>query len=129
MGRLRYLLYFLFTRDCENQRIMFNWLKNKKKETAKATDTPVAVASQPAEKPEVQTREQLVATALKNMQETRDIIGEEKLQKLAQIILQKKQTVDDTSPAAQAKKIIAKMDKDKLNDFMKLMVQDNQTKH
>jgi hypothetical protein len=98
---------------------MLNWLKFKKK-TVPEVKTP---------QKEVQTREQLVATALKNMQQTRDIIGEEKLQKLAQLILQKKQTVDDTSPAAQAKKIIAQMDKSKLHDFMKLMVQDDQTKH
>ncbi|OFW88053.1 MAG: hypothetical protein A3B66_10625 [Alphaproteobacteria bacterium RIFCSPHIGHO2_02_FULL_46_13] len=98
---------------------MLNWLKFKKK--------TVPQAKSPQK--EIQSREQLVATALKNMQETRDIIGEEKLQKLAQLILQKKQTVDDTSPAAQAKKIIAQMDKAKLHDFMKLMVQDDQTKH
>lgn len=98
---------------------MLNWLKFKKK----------AVPEVKSPQKEVQSREQLVATALKNMQETRDIIGEEKLQKLAQLILQKKQTVDDTSPAAQAKKIIAQMDKAKLHDFMKLMVQDDQTKH
>ena len=98
---------------------MLNWLKFKKK--------PVPEVKPPQK--DVQTREQVVATALKNMQQTRDIIGEEKLQKLAQLILQKKQTVDDTSPAAQAKKIIAQMDKDKLSGFMKLMVQDDQTKH
>ena len=98
---------------------MLDWLKFKKK-TAPQTKPP---------QKEVQTREQLVATALKNMQQTREMIGEEKLQKLADLILQKKQTVDDTSPAAQAKKIIAQMDKAKLHDFMKLMVQDDQTKH
>lgn len=98
---------------------MLNWLKFKKK----------AVPGIKAPEKEVSTREQLVATALRNMQETRDMIGEEKLQKLAQLILQKKQTVDDTSPAAQAKKIIAQMDKAKLHDFMKLMVADDQTKH
>jgi hypothetical protein len=107
---------------------MFDWLKFKKKAVSQGVKPPPAASAQPP-KAEAQTREELVATALKNMQETRDIIGEEKLQKLAQLILQKKQTVDDTSPAAQAKKIIAKMDKNKLNDFMKLMVQDDQTKH
>lgn len=98
---------------------MLNWLKFKKKVTSEI---------KPSQK-EVQSRDQLVAAALKNMQQTRDMIGEEKLQQLAQLILQKKQTVDDTSPAAQAKKIIAQMDKAKLHDFMKLMVQDDQTKH
>lgn len=98
---------------------MLNWLKFKKK---------AAPQAKTAQK-EAPTRDELVATALKNMQQTRDIIGEEKLQKLAQMILQKKQTVDDTSPAAQAKKIIAQMDKDKLSGFMKMMVQDDQTKH
>ena len=98
---------------------MLNWLKFKKK-TVSEVKTSIKAAP---------TREEVVATALKNMQNTRDIIGEEKLQKLAQMILQKKQTVDDTSPAAQAKKIIAQMDKTKLQGFMKLMVQDDQTKH
>lgn len=104
---------------------MFDWLKSKKKAVPQGTKTVPAAA--PVTEP--LTREQLVATALKNMQETRDIIGEEKLQKLAQLILQKKQTIDDTSPAVQAKKIIAQMDKTKLQGFMKLMVQDDQTKH
>ena len=107
---------------------MFNWLKSKKTKTAAPVQQakPV-VPSKPAS--ESRSRAEVVAAALKNMQETRDIIGEEKLQKLAQMILQKKETVDDTSPAAQAKKIIASMDKDKLQGFMKLMDQDDQTKH
>lgn len=108
---------------------MLNWLKIKKKTDPKANQAVKAAPSGMAAEPVPLTREQVVATALKNMQETRDIIGEEKLQKLAQLILQKKQTVDDTSPAAQAKKIIAQMDKAKLQGFMKLMVQDDQTKH
>jgi len=92
---------------------MLNWLKSKKK-------TPQVRPS---------TRDETVATAMKNMQDARIQIGEEKLQKLAQMILQKKEEKDDTSPAAQAKKIMAQMDKDKLNSFIKLMVQDDQTKH
>lgn len=102
---------------------MLNWLKFKKKAAPQAK---IVQKGAPTREP---TRDELVATALKNMAHTRDIIGEEKLQKLAQMILQKKQTVDDTSPAAQAKKIIAQMDKDKLSGFMKMMVQDDQTKH
>lgn len=105
--------------------MLFNWLKRKKKQKEKCFS--------PAQAPSLAdiplTRDELVASALKNMQETRLTIGEEKLKRLAHLILEKKETVDDTSPAAQAKKIIATMDKDKLNDFMKLMVHDNQTKH
>lgn len=103
---------------------MLNWLKSKKKPAPEGEPL-----KQEPKKAEAQTREQVVATAMKNMQAARDQIGEEKLQKLAQLILQKKNNVDDTSPAAQAKKIIAQMDKDKLSDFMRLMVQDDQTKH
>lgn len=111
---------------------MLDWLKFKKKQAPKGQKPlqgtqPVASVAPP--QPVAQTREEIVAMALKNMQETREIIGEERLQKLAQLILQKKQSVDDTSPAAQAKKIIARMDKTKLDGFMKLMVQDDQTKH
>jgi hypothetical protein len=98
---------------------MFDWLKFRKKQASTVKTAKVV-------KP---TRDELVATAMKNMQQTRDIIGEEKLQKLANMILQKQNIVDDTSPAVQAKKIIAQMDKDKLNNFMRLMVQDDQTKH
>ena len=111
---------------------MFNWLKFKKtqKQEPKPALSPLSAKNLASSAPVTpMTRDQVVATALKNMQETRDIIGEEKLQKLAQLILQKKMTVDDTSPAAQAKKIIAQMDKEKLQGFMKLMVQDDQTKH
>lgn len=107
---------------------MFNWLKSKKTQKPTLSVKSAPVAAEPIAPPE-QTREQVVADALRNMQQTRDIIGEEKLKKLAQLILQKKETVDDTSPAVQAKKIIASMDKDKLSGFMKLMVQDDQTKH
>lgn len=104
---------------------MFNWLKSKKTKVSEAKSAPPSKSAQPAKS----SRDEVVATAIKNMQETRDIIGEEKLLKLAQLILQKKEHVDDTSPAVQAKKIIAQMDKDKLSGFMKLMIQDDQTKH
>jgi len=103
---------------------MLNWLKFKKKQIPEGK-SPKDVA----QKATVQTRDQVVAAAMKNMQQTRDLIGAEKLQKLADMILQKQQQVDDTSPAEQAKKIIAQMDKEKLSDFMKLMVHDSQTKH
>lgn len=105
--------------------MLFNWLKRKKKQKEKC----FSPAQAPALAGIPLTRDELVASALKNMQETRLTIGEENLKRLAYLILEKKETVDDTSPAAQAKKIIATMDKDKLNDFMKLMVHDNQTKH
>lgn len=96
---------------------MFDWLKPKKppaKEAA-AQQTP-------------QTREQIVADAMKNARAAREAIGKENLEKLAQLIQQKKQQ-EETSPAAQAKKIIAQMDKDKLGDFLKYMVREDQTKH
>jgi hypothetical protein len=101
------------------KRIMLNWLKNRKKTPLKTTSNEVVVP----------TREEVVAEALKNMQETRDKIGQEKLQKLANIILHKKTEADDISPSVQVKKIMAHMDKEKLGQFMKLMVEDNQTKH
>lgn len=98
---------------------MLNWFKRKKRpaENVALPQTPIS------------RREDVVAEALKNMQEIRDKIGEEKLQKLAQMILHKKTETDDTSPSLQAKKIMAHMDKEKLGQFIKLMVQDDQTKH
>lgn len=98
---------------------MLNWLKRKKVKLESSEPPQVSVSS----------REEAMACALKNMQEVREKIGEEKLQKLANMILNKKTEADDISPSAQAKKIIAHMDKEKLGQFMKLMVQDNQTKH
>lgn len=98
---------------------MLNWFKRKK---AKLQNT------EPLQ-PSTSSREEAMAGALKNMQEIREKIGEEKLQKLANMILNKKTEADDISPSDQAKKIIAHMDKEKLGQFMKLMVQDNQTKH
>lgn len=98
---------------------MLNWLKRKKAKLESSEPPQVSTSS----------REEVMAGALKNMQEVREKIGEEKLQKLANMILNKKTETDDISPSAQAKKIIAHMDKEKLGQFMKLMVQDNQTKH
>lgn len=98
---------------------MWKWFtsKNKPQESG-ATKAP--------EKP---TRANLVANAIKNLRSTRSQIGEEKLQKLATMILEKKTVPDDVSPAEQAKKIIAQMDKHKADQLMHLMVQDTQTKH
>jgi len=98
---------------------MLNWFKRKKDKLEKSEPPQVSISS----------REQAMAGALKNMQEIREKIGEEKLQKLANMILNKKTETDDISPSTQAKKIMAHMDKEKLGQFMKLMVQDNQTKH
>lgn len=95
---------------------MFDWLKPKK-------------AASPAPKvPKPQSREEIVATAMKNAQNARDAIGEETLAKLS-ALLQKKQAQDTTSPASQAKKIIQQMDKDKVSDFLKFVVREDQTKH
>ncbi len=99
---------------------MLNWFKRKKAPNLKVISQDV---------PAVTSREEVVATALKNMQEARDKIGEEKLQKLAQMILHKKTETDDISPSVQVKKIMAHMDKEKLGQFIKFMVHDNQTKH
>lgn len=96
---------------------MFNWLKPKKKAEK--------ISSAPANP---QTREEIVASAMKNAQSAREAIGAEKLEQLA-ALLQKKRQEQEVSPAAQAKKIIAQMDKDKVNDFLKYMVREDQTKH
>jgi hypothetical protein len=114
---------------CDTKRIMLNWLKRFKKVQNGTAPLPLSgLSSDKADK-----RAQLVANTLQQMANTRSEIeskiGEDRLQALADMILQKKQNRDDTSPAIQAKKIIAQMDKDRLSDFMRLMVQDNQTKH
>ena len=98
---------------------MLNWLKRKKR----VVDLPKPVAEAAS------SRDAVIAKAMHNMQKTREMIGEDKLDQLAKIILDKQNQRDITSPAAQAKKIIAQMDKDKLGDFMKLMIHENQTRH
>jgi uncharacterized alpha-E superfamily protein len=95
---------------------MFNWFKPKKS-VAPATS---------AQKP--QSREEIVAAAMQNARDAREAIGEETLAKLS-ALLQKKQMQDTTSPASQAKKIIQQMDKDKVSDFLKFVIREDQTKH
>ncbi len=96
---------------------MFDWLKRKKNVHPPAPTTP---------KP--QNREELVASAMKNAEMARAAIGAENLAKLSALI-QQKQMEQEVSPAAQAKKIIAHLDKDKMGDFLKAMVSDSQTRH
>ena len=96
---------------------MFNWLKRKKN-----IQPPAPTPTKP------QSRDELVASAMKNAQIARDAIGTETLAKLSALI-QQKQTEQDISPATQAKKIIAQMDKAKMGDFLKAMLADNQTRH
>ena len=105
-------------------RIMLNWLKPKKK----AKSEEKSVTASPASQTPAKGRDDLVADALKAAEVARQAIGQEKLNQLAALIAQK-QKEQETSPAAQAKKIIAQMDKDRLGDFMKLMINDSQTKH
>ena len=108
---------------------MFDWLKPKKSPPLAATGTPDRAADSGPQTPNApQTREQIVAEAMKNAQAAREAIGSDKLEQLAKLLLSKKQQ-EETSPAAQAKKIIAQMDKDRLGDFLKFMVREDQTKH
>ncbi len=96
---------------------MFDWLKRKKNIQPSA---PIP--------PKPQSRDELVASAVKNARSAREAFGEENLAKLSAII-QQKQMEQDVSPAAQAKKIIAHLDKEKMGDFLKAMVSDSQTRH
>lgn len=99
---------------------MFDWLKPKKNAKSEA---------KPKDPAAPQSREEIVAAALKNAQSAREAIGAENLQKLAQMIQNRTAAAEDVSPAAQAKKIIAHMDKGKVSDFLKFVVQEDQTKH
>lgn len=100
---------------------MFGWFTSKKDKK------PAGFAKTPA-KP--QSRDDIVATAMQNARTAREAIGEENLQKLAALLNQQQQKkVEDTSPAAQAKKIIASMDKQQVSDFLKSIVREDQTRH
>lgn len=103
---------------------MFDWLKPKKKPTASAPLSP----------PSSVLRDDLVRDAIRNTKMAQDKMGKETIDRLARIINAGKTLSVDSpssviSPADQAKKIIAHMDKTKLGRFMTLLVPDDQTKH
>lgn len=117
---------------------MFDWLKSKKK-TVKSPPVSSSLSSPSA--PAVvhaASRDDLVRDAIRNAKIAQDKMGKETIDRLVRMI-NAGETVSveaptpvispATSPADQAKKIIAHMDQSKLGHFMKFLIPDNQTKH
>ena len=71
--------------------------------------------------------ERIIAEAQKNARAAREAIGEETLDRLADMIHKKMN--DTTSPAAQARKIIEKMDTDKIAEHLRYLRNEPPTKH
>ena len=90
---------------------MFFWPKKKKP------------PKKPAQKAASKTisREDAKAQALANARKARAEIGEENLQRLAQLLQQKK----EPSPGMKAREIIRAMDKGKVADNLRAMMQDD----
>ena len=95
---------------------MFNWLKPKAKKSKTAA---------PANPPEKQDKTALIAEAQKNARAAKEAIGQENLDRLIRLIQEKQ----EVSPAAQARKIIAKMDTDKIADHLRYLRNEPPTKH
>ena len=94
---------------------MFDWFKPK---TPKST--PPAAPKKPG-------RAEIIAQAQENARAAREAIGEETLERLADMIHKKMK--DQTSPAAQARKIIEKMDTEKITEHLRYLRNDPPTKH
>ncbi|HNQ92659.1 MAG TPA: hypothetical protein PKI93_06980 [Alphaproteobacteria bacterium] len=94
---------------------MFDWFKSK---------TPKKAEGKAAHKLD---RAEIIAEAQKNARAAREAIGEETLDRLADMIHKKMN--DTTSPAAQARKIIEKMDTDKIAEHLRYLRNEPPTKH
>ena len=96
---------------------MFNWLKPKK--TTKTS---------PAKEAPAKDRAAIIREAEANARAAREAIGSETLQNLV-AMLQQKQMAEEASPATQARKILEKMDKGHVADFLKTLYDEKPTKH
>lgn len=94
---------------------MFDWFKPK---------TPKSAPPAAPQKPD---RAEIIAQAQENARAAREAIGEETLERLADMIYKKMQ--DQTSPAAQARKIIEKMDTEKITEHLRYLRNEPPTKH
>lgn len=94
---------------------MFNWFRKK-----------TVNKSEP--QPPKSSREELIEQAQQNARAAREALGPENLARLAELI-HKKQAEQDVSPAAQARKIIARMDTDKISEHLRYLRNEPPTKH
>ncbi len=105
---------------------MFDWLKKKgAKAPVTPANTPCSAPSVREEAAEPTSRETLINEANRNARAAREAIGQENLDRLARMIHQKQ----EVSPAAQARKIIAKMDTEKLSEHLRYLRNEPPTKH
>lgn len=100
---------------------MFNWLKSKV--------IPHPTQKQSATSSVKQGREDLIKAAQANARLARESIGQDNLNRLAELI-KKKEAADNVSPAVQARKILEHMDKGHIADFLKTLYDEKSpTKH
>ncbi|GEM_PF-1488352 len=105
---------------------MFDWLKKKgSKAPVTPANTPRPEQSGGEEMHEPSSREALIDEANRNARAAREAIGQENLDRLAQMIHHKQ----EVSPAAQARKIIARMDTEKLSEHLRYLRNEPPTKH
>jgi len=96
---------------------MFNWFRKKSSNTE---NTPAKGAEHSPS-----GKEALIEEAKRNTQAAREAFGPERLAELTRLIHEK----NEVSPAAQARKIIAKMDTEKLSAHLRYLQNDPPTKH
>lgn len=97
---------------------MFNWFRKKGSNTEKPPEKPQTA-------PLRKDKEALIEEAQRNTRAAREAIGPERLAELTRMIHEKQ----EVSPAAQARKIIAKMDTEKLSEHLRYLRNDPPTKH
>ncbi|HPQ51229.1 MAG: hypothetical protein KDJ26_04780 [Alphaproteobacteria bacterium] len=102
---------------------MFKWIKKKGTSPPSPTlpETSGRLTSHET------SREAIIDQANKNARDARKAIGQERLNQLNELIRQKQQ--EEISPAAQARKIIAQMDTDKISDHLRYLRNEPPTKH
>ncbi|MDY0029427.1 MAG: hypothetical protein RBR86_05745 [Pseudobdellovibrionaceae bacterium] len=97
---------------------MFNWFRKKGSNVEKPSEK--SLPASPA-----RGKEALIEEAQRNTRAAREAIGPERLAELTRLIHQNQ----EVSPAAQARKIIAKMDTEKLSEHLRYLRNEPPTKH
>lgn len=104
---------------------MFGFFKKKTKAGPAKNTGASASGGVPVEG---RDRAALIAEAQRNTQAAREAIGVEAIERLNRLI-QEKREEQQVSPAAQARKIIALMDTDKLSDHLRYLRNEPPTRH
>ncbi|MFA7277223.1 MAG: hypothetical protein WC043_10540 [Pseudobdellovibrionaceae bacterium] len=102
---------------------MFKWIKS-----FFSRKTPPSPDAQVASVPARPTREELIRDMLRNRESAREALGAERLEMITKLI-QQKEAEQEVSPAAQARKILAKMEQDKVAIFMRDLKDNPPTTH